>query len=1137
MGALADYLAEIARVRATGAGTAETSYYSALQGAFNSIGAGLKPKVFCVSQLANRRGAGHPDFGLFSQEQLPRGGAGEWTEALAIPERGVVEAKGIEADLQDIVGSVQVRNYLASYGLVLVTNFRDFILVGRNLQNALEVRERFSFGTEAHGFFELAASGRRPAGLATRFQEFFERVLLHQAPLREPRDIAFFLASYARDALARIEERAELPQLLELRTALEQSLGMTFDQQEGEHLFRSTLVQTLFYGLFSAWVTHAREGRGQFDWRQAEWNLHVPMVRVLYEQIATPTKLRPLGLVEVLDWAAAALGRVEREAFFARFEEAHAVQYFYEPFLEAFDPVLRKQLGVWYTPSEIVRYMVERIDRVLRADLGLPNGLADPNVWILDPCCGTGSFLVEVLRRIEQTLRDNGTDALLGQDLKRAATTRVIGFEIMPAPFVISHWQIASVLRRAGAPFEHGTDERAAVYLTNALTGWEPADPNRPQLPIPELEQERGAADAVKRDRPILVVLGNPPYNAFAGTSPSQEQGLVKHYKRDLIRRWGIKKFNLDELYVRFFRVAERRIAERTGRGVISFVTNYSWLTGTSFVVMRESLLNNFDRFWIENMHGDRKISEYGPDGHTSETIFAVSGFSVGIRQGVAISLMCRTGQPNERKVVRFRDDINASKADDRRTQLLETLNDANFDACYELANPSVANRYRFRPSDVSEGYRAWPKISQLGRIAPLNGLLEKRRGALIDYDRARLERRMRIYLDPNVDWDEVAMAVPGLAANAGRFNARDARRRILAEEPYQALALKPYFVRPFDKAWAYVTAVRPVWNEPRPALLHVLPDAGGFVVSRVAGVANPEGFPLCYTPLLGDDHAMRADAYYAPIIENLSGAPRANLSDPIRAYLVGLGVPNVDGDVEIAALLWRHVLAIGYSTLWLSENADGIRQDWPRVPIPSTLELLRASAALGQQVATLLDPDADVVGVTTGNIRPEFRVIAVLAKQGDGAIQGEDLSISAGWGHRGREGVVAPGRGRVIPRNYRQEEAAVAARAGVFGANTSDVYLNTDVYWRNVPEAVWDFTIGGYQVLKKWLSYRERDLLGRQLTPEEARHVTYTSRRLAALRLLSTELDANYEACKNNAFVFPEIAAQAALESPNSAN
>src|SRR5690606_21459210 len=161
-------------------------------------------------------------------------------------------------------------------------------------------------------------------------------------------------------------EKADLPALDAVRVALEGSLGIRFTGEKGEHFFRSTLVQTLFYGLFSSWILWSKEhppaSGARFDWRGAAWYLRVPMISQLFEQIATPSKLQPLGLVEVLDWTAMALNRIDRAAFFDRFREEHAVQYFYEPFLQAFDPQLRKQLGVWYTPPEIVRYMVRRVD-------------------------------------------------------------------------------------------------------------------------------------------------------------------------------------------------------------------------------------------------------------------------------------------------------------------------------------------------------------------------------------------------------------------------------------------------------------------------------------------------------------------------------------------------------------------------------------------------------------------------------------------------------------------------------------------------------------------------------------------------------------------------------------------------------
>src|SRR5260370_40136215 len=152
------------------------------------------------------------------------------------------------------------------------------------------------------------------------------------------------------------------------------------------------------------------------------------MIRALSAQVDTPGRLGRLGLVEVLDWPGAALNRVDGASFFGKFEEGHAVQYFYEPFLEAFDPELRKELGVWYTPTEVVQYMVARVDTVLREELEIADGLADPRVYVLDPCCGTGAYLVEVLRHINRTLRGKGADALTSYAVKRAAMERVSGF-------------------------------------------------------------------------------------------------------------------------------------------------------------------------------------------------------------------------------------------------------------------------------------------------------------------------------------------------------------------------------------------------------------------------------------------------------------------------------------------------------------------------------------------------------------------------------------------------------------------------------------------------------------------------------------------------------------------------------------
>lgn len=441
MTALETYLRAMWQIRSTGGGKRETSYYGPLEALFNEIGKNLKPKVVCVSQLKDL-GAGSPDFGLFVSRQKatpePRSLGDQ------IPDRGVVEAKSTSDDAWFTARTDQVSKYWKRYGTVLVTNYRDFLVIGKDEAGKPRKYESFRLAESEQEFWELAKhSSRVRAQLGRRFEEFAKRVLLHGTSLDSPEDVAWFLASYARDAHDRIAD-ADVSTLNIFRSNLEAALGMKFEGQVDEKLFRSSFIQTLFYGVFSSWVlwAHERDHKDKsatFDWKQAAWTLHVPMVRVLYEEGAGPIKLRNLNLVEPLEWTAEVLNRVDRAAFFSVFDQGEAVQYFYEPFLKQFDADLRKRYGVWYTPPEIVRYMVNRVDAVLREELDIGDGLADKNVYVLDPCCGTGAYLVEVLKKIHETISSKRGDGLAAHAVKEAAQNRVFGFEIMPAR---SLWRI-----------------------------------------------------------------------------------------------------------------------------------------------------------------------------------------------------------------------------------------------------------------------------------------------------------------------------------------------------------------------------------------------------------------------------------------------------------------------------------------------------------------------------------------------------------------------------------------------------------------------------------------------------------------------------------------------------------------------
>jgi hypothetical protein len=292
-------------------------------------------------------------------------------------------------------------------------------------------------------------------------------------------------------------------------------------------------------------------------------------------------------------------------------------------------------------------------------------------------------------------------------------------------------------------------------------------------------------------------------------------------------------------------------------------------------------------------------------------------------------------------------------------------------------------------------------------------------------------------------------------------------------------------------------------------------------------------------TSALGDQHSLRSDAYYFPLnvkqsrpeaadghLFNAEDSVLENYSNVVREYLDSFGH---ELEQTVMPDLWMHVLAIGYSSAYLEENADGIRQDWPRIPLPSSLEQFKASVALGQRVADLLDAEKPVMGVTAGALRPELRSVAGLNRiDGKPFDATEDLQLTAGWGHAGKDGVTMPGRGKLVSRERTTKELSDLlqgmAALGIpqdeglkrLGNTVVDVYLNGLCAWTNVPEKVWELYIGGYQVMKKWLSYREYSFLKRPLTLAEAEEVQAMARRLTALCLLQPELDANYHKVKS---------------------
>lgn len=1223
------YLNDLIEVRRSGAGTKETSYYGALCSLLNTIGKELKPRVHCIVQLANQ-GSGHPDLGLFTTDQFQRGSDAEPLPGQK-PSRGVIEAKASSADVRTTGRSPQVEKYLSSYGVVLVTNFRDFLVVGRDpITGATTELESFSLAADETTFWREAAHPRKMAkAIGARLTDFLRRALLQTAPLTLPSDVAWFLASYAREALARVEA-ADLPALDAVRAALESSLGIRFADEKGEHFFRSTLVQTIFYGVFSSWILWSKEqgptSRESFRWREAAYYLRVPMISQLFEQVATPSRLQPLGLVEVLNWTATALNRIDRAAFFERFREEHAVQYFYEPFLQAFDPSLRKELGVWYTPPEVVKYMVGRVDQALRRDLGIASGLADPRVHVLDPCAGTGAYLVEVLEKIAETLHENSGGSMLDKAMVReAAKKRLHGFELLPAPFVVSHLQLGLVLQRLGVPLAEG--DRVGVYLTNALTGWQPPTEEgkrrlaQLELPLPGLREEREAAESVKRDAPILVILGNPPYNGFAGVAMDEERDLSDAYRKTK-KAPKPQGQGLNDLYVRFFRMAERKIVEETGRGVVCFISNYSWLDGLSFTGMREKYLEVFDRVTVDCLNGDKyKTGKVTPEGEPDPSVFSTEWNREGIQVGTAVATLVKYGNEpfrlafwlKSKKIVTedmigrmvqefgssmlhtaellriewhendlflvvtprvwansyFNDRMSAylklfelpwdvfimpnktESAEElvntlkrragkevecqvyvpqargtvlfrhfwgrtKREELVTSLDDGT---SYEVVEPPLTLGLPFFPTATEGKFLEWPVLPELFPIA-LPGVQTKRDEFVVSFNKEELENRLKDYFNTAVSDEEIARRYPRAMEKTQRFDPHAVRRHLIARGCLYGHIVR-YVYRPLDlryiywepetkllgeKSPDYFPQVFPgnIWIEARQKQPKAVFDRG-YVCSALADNFG-NGFSSFF-PLLIIQATVGDDLFEQPAMSE----PKPNISDEAAAYL-----SSIDSDHEA---LFFHTIATLHAPRYKEQNAGALRQDWPRVPLPRTKALLDASDKLGREVAALLDPESVIPGVTEGTIRRELRHFGVLTlPEGHPLNEAEDFAITARWGYAGRGGITMPARG-----DLRDNEKGVPKELQpLLGEKSYDIMLNGNARWANVPERVWEYTLGGYQVIKKWLSYREMELLGRPLRLEEVRHVEHMIRRITALLLLAPQLDENYEAVKGNTYPWP---------------
>lgn len=1091
------------------------------------------------------------------------------------------EVKRPDVTLEDLAISTeqndQIGRYLAQTGVVLISNVRGFGLLA-----CVAGYDRPTTGTVPPDKRALIKtvdlwSATTGAGPRTKIDdetvadllEIFERSVTDYAPLADPADLAKVLARQARDAKDKLPE--DLKPVKPLLDDYHQALGLSFniDDEKGNRFFRSSLVQTAFYSLFAAWVLWDKVANtdARFEIDDAHAYLPIPFLDALLHDIRHPKRLKALGLEDHLARAIATLNRVNRPLFRARMTfptvdeqtTAAAITYFYEPFLEAFDPKLRDELGVWYTPPEIVRYQVRRVHHILKTELNRPRGLADPDVVVLDPCCGTGAYLLEVARCIAEEAKADGDEAAIGLELCRAFQERIIGFEILTAPFAIAQLQLYLLLDSLGA--RPDPEKRLTIFLTNALSGWH--DSGNVKLTFPEMREEFDASQEVKRNAKIIVVIGNPPYDRFAGAAQAEEAGLVARYKgielvddletktkqvkRDefgnpkkkqrgqslLYLEYGVRKQLLDDLYIRFYRMAEERIGEMAEFGVVSFISNSSYLTGRSHPIMRKSLLSNFHQMWIDNLNGDKyrtgKLIPAGLPGAgtADQSIFTTDMDPRGIQPGTAIVTLVKRSEAKTAPTataVYYRDFWGLANA--KRTELIAALptGEGQTSTPYQTVTPTRESRWRLSPTMVEGGFEAWPGLDELFPKS-YQGVNHNRgiEGGIIGYSRHEVEQRLAAYFD-SMSFAEALAAFPEIGAERARYEPEQAWTQLKAEGHFQAQAVKDFLTFPLDQRHIYYVDQHKWLNEARPDLAANIGD-NEFLLTVPEPRKVSEARPVFATTLANLHVHERGSVVFPRETrgDDLLSDRDANIGEKtwriLRAHF-GLTGERRDADARtFVGKLFRVSFAILHAPAYQAEHKSALSADWAHLPIPKDRELFEGLVTTGEQVTRLLDANRDARDVIEAVLgRERAAAIGPLKRADGGNLRSADLKITITyWGG---------GKGRWRPRHFGVDDAPLEAWGeGVWGERTGDLHISDDAFFAHVPEAVWTFQLGGYPVLKKWLGYRQADRRdGHPLTDGERKWFRQIIQRIAALLALGPELDALYQRAAADAFTAAEL-------------
>jgi predicted helicase len=756
--------------------------------------------------------------------------------------------------------------------------------------------------------------------------------------------------------------------------------------------------------------------------------------------------------------------------------------HFYETFLSEYNPALRKSRGVWYTPKPVVSFMVRAVDDILKQHFNLAEGLADTSkttievtkrvvkkkgskefvdkkvqeqvhkVQLLDPATGTGTFLAEVIRYIHQN-NFEGMQGVWNNYVEQDLIPRLNGFELLMASYAVAHLKLDLLLTETGyVPQNINSNQRFRVFLTNSL---EEHHPDTGTLFATWLSHEAQEANYIKRDTPVMVVLGNPPYSVSSSNKSEWIEELMKDYKKDLNER-NIQPLSDD--YIKFIRYGQHFV-DRNGSGILAYISNNSFIDGVIHRKMRQSLLESFDSIYIVDLHGSSKKKETALDGSKDDNVFD-------IMQGVAISFFVKTGNKKKGELAQvFQYDLKG-----RREDKYQFLAENTLDAIQWQKLTLKAPEYFLMPQnlDVFAKYDKGFKINELFTINS-TGVKTHRDDFVIDIDKATLVKRIQDFYNSEIIDDAIRT----------QYELKDNRDWSLVSARKNSLfndnSIIDIDYRPFDKRAIYFDANLIDFSREQ-VMKNFIVDNLGLCFNRQIEQQRPftdvfivQNIITNHSVSLKENNTIAPLYIYPTAQDLLSTVERqpnfnADIIKTIAKKLKLTFTPEKETTTGTFAPIdvLDYIYAVLHSPNYRNTYKEFLKTDFPRVPYPKNADSFWPLVNIGGQIRQLH------------------------------LLQSDSIKQSP---------VTYPQAGNnSITRKIVQKDWQLLADSSTVGR----IHINDQQYFDHIPLIAWEFYIGGYQPAQKWL----KDRTGRQLTTADIQHYRKIIKALLETSRLMQDID-----------------------------